>query len=221
MRVLVLEDDDLLRASIVAELRRQGTSVDEAANLAEADLRLTTTRYDVAVLDRALPDGDAAGLLARLRAQGVGVPALFLSCHDDVLDRVHGLDAGGDDYLGKPFAMVELLARIRSLGRRSAESQPPALTLGDLVIDRSRASVHRAGRPITLTPKEYSVLEYLVRHAGQVVSRTALLEHCWDEFADPASNVVDTRVGRIRAKIGPPPLVHTVRGAGYLAAVDQ
>jgi two-component system copper resistance phosphate regulon response regulator CusR len=218
VRVLVLEDDTLLRAGIVAELRRRGTSVDAVGTLAEADARLSLISYDVAVLDRTLPDGDAADLVHRLRSTGLSVPTLFLSCRDEVADRVAGLDAGADDYLGKPFAMVELLARIRSLGRRRGQVEPDLLRLGDLEIDRARARVTRGGRPITLTPKEYGVLEYLVRNAGVVISRTRMLEHCWDEFADPASNVVDTRIGRIRAKLGAPPLVRTVRGAGYLAS---
>jgi two-component system copper resistance phosphate regulon response regulator CusR len=150
----------------------------------------------------------------------VSVPVLFLTCRNDVSDRVEGLEAGGDDYLGKPFAMAELVARVRSLARRTAAVQAPVLTLGDLVVDQARASVSRDGRAVTLTPKEYSLLEYLVRHAGQVVSRQDLLEHCWDEFAEPASNVVEARIGRLRSKLGSPPLVHTVRGTGYLAATE-
>jgi len=220
MRVLLVEDDGDLRGAVASRLRRLGMSVDEAGDLAAADERLCVTRYDVAVLDRGLPDGDAAGLLRRLRAASVSVPVIFLTCRDDVGDRVAGLEAGGDDYLCKPFAMPELVARIRSLARRTAVVAPPVLTLGDLEIDQARAVARRGGRPITLTPKEYSLLEHLVRHAGQVVSRQDLLEHCWDEFEDPASNVVEARIGRMRAKLGSPPLVHTVRGTGYLAALE-
>ena len=218
--MLVVEDDPSLRSAVAVELRRSGLSVDESGDLAGADERLSMTEYDVAVLDRSLPDGDAADLLARLRASGLTVPVIFLTCRDDVADRIGGLEAGGDDYLGKPFAMAELTARIRSLARRTSAVQPPALILGDLTVDQARASVTRAGRPVTLTPKEYSLLEHLVRNSGRVVTRQDLLEHCWDEFEDPASNVVETRIGRLRAKLGSPPLVHTVRGAGYLAATE-
>jgi DNA-binding response OmpR family regulator len=221
MRVLLLEDDGELRTAVASRLRRLGMSVDEADDLAGADERLRITPYDVAVLDRGLPGGDAAVLLHRLRTTvQLTVPVIFLTCRDDVGDRVAGLEAGGDDYLGKPFAMPELVARIRSLARRTAAVAPPVLTLGDLQIDQARASVRRADRPITFTPKEYSLLEHLVRNAGRVVSRQELLEHCWDEFEDPASNVVEARIGRMRAKLGVPALVHTVRGTGYFAALE-
>lgn len=220
MRVLLLDDDTGLRAAVAGPLRRLGMSVDEAGDLASADERLCTTGYDVAVLDRSLPDGDAAVMLRRLRKEGLTVPVIFLTCHDAVADRIAGLEAGGDDHLGKPFAMAELVARIRSLARRTAAVAPPVLTLADLEIDQARAAVRRGGRPVTLTPKEYSLLEHLVRNAGRVVCRQELLEHCWDEFEDPSSNVVEARIGRMRAKLGAPPLVHTVRGAGYLAAPE-
>jgi len=220
MRVLLLEDDPDLRGAVASHLRRQGMSVDEAGDLAGADERLRITGYDVAVLDRGLPDGDAAGLLRDLRADGVTVPVLFLTCRDQVGDRVTGLESGGDDYLGKPFATAELIARIRSLARRTPSVAPPVLALGDLEIDQARGAARRAGHALTLTPKEYALLEHLVRHAGRVVSRQELLEHCWDEYEDPTSNVVEARIGRMRAKVGYPPLVHTVRGAGYLAAVE-
>jgi two-component system copper resistance phosphate regulon response regulator CusR len=221
VRVLLLDDDADLRTTVASRLRQLGMCVDEAADLAAADERLCVTPYDVAVLDRGLPDGDAAVLLRRLRTTAaLTVPVIFLTCHDEVADRVAGFEAGGDDYLGKPFAMAELVARLRSLTRRTAAVAPPVLTLGDLEIDQARARVRRGGRPITLTAKEYGLLEHLVRHAGRVVSRQELLEHCWDEFEDPASNVVEARIGRMRAKLGTPPLVHTVRGTGYLAALE-
>ena len=219
VRVLLLEDDDELRASVAAVLRSAGTAVDEAGLLRDADERLHVHAYDVAVLDRRLPDGDAAVLLSRLRAQGLATPVLFLTALADVGDRVDGLDAGGDDYLVKPFAMAELLARVRSLARRAGRTDAPVLRLADLEVDRARVTVTRGGRALTLTPKEFSLLAHLVRNAGRVVSRTELLEHCWDEFADPSSNVVDVRIRLLRAKLGDPALVHTVRGAGYVAAV--
>lgn len=218
VRVLLVEDDAELRSAVAVALRRVGLGVDEAGDLRSAHEQLFVTDYDVVVLDRMLPDGDAAELLSRIRAEGATVPVLFLSCRNDVADRVTGLEVGGDDYLGKPFATAELLARIRALGRRTATVQAAVLTLGDLVIDQARARASRAGRPLTLTPKEYSLLEYLVRNAGRVVAKQDLLEHCWDEFADPVSNVVEARIGRLRAKLGDPALVHTVRGTGYLAA---
>lgn len=217
VRVLIVEDDVALRGTVVDVLRRQGMSVDTAGTVAEADEKLRITDYDVAVLDRALPDGDAAALLRRLRAAGIGVPALFISGLDEVRERVVGLDAGADDYLVKPFAMAELLARVRALGRRREAVDQPVLRLGDLAVDLASLAVTRAGRAITLTPKELAILTCLVRSAGRVVSRSTLIEHCWDEYADPVSNVVDVRVRMLRVKLGDPPLVHTVRGAGYVA----
>lgn len=216
VRVLLLEDDHDLRASVATVLRRQSYAVDEAATLADADERLAVNSYDVAVLDRGLPDGDAADLLARARAGGCAVPVLFLSARADIDDRVRGLDCGADDYLVKPFAMEELLARLRSLTRRHPGTSEGRLTLGDIEIDLARVQVSRAGRPVLLTPKEFALLTHLVRHAGRVVSRTELLEHCWDEFADPSSNVVDVRLRLLRGKLGEPPVIHTVRGAGFV-----
>ncbi len=217
VRVLLLEDDAALRTVIAGVLRAQGVAVDEAGRVSEADEKLSVNDYDLAVLDRMLPDGDSAQMLARLRGADVNVPVIFLTAMADVTDRVHGLDAGGDDYLVKPFAMEELLARIRSLARRPAAVTMPELELADLVIDPARTAVSRGSRRLTLTPKEYAVLEYLVRHTGRVVSRSELLEHCWDEYADPTSNVVDVRMRLLRNKLGDPPLVHTVRGVGYIA----
>lgn len=219
VRVLLLEDDSDLRKSIATVLRPRGIAVDEAGLVSEADERLRINEYDVAVLDRSLPDGDAADMLKALRADGLRTPVIFLTAMADIMDRVAGLDAGGDDYLVKPFAMEELLARLRSMARRQAAVALPEVTLADLSIDESRMTVTRGGRVLTLTPKEYGMLLYLVRHAGRVVSRTELLEHCWDEYADPTSNVVDVRMRLLRAKVGEPALLHTVRGSGFIAEV--
>nr|WP_198949868.1 response regulator transcription factor [Kineosporia sp. A_224] len=220
MRVLVLEDDEDLRTSVVEVLRGRGMAVDEATCLGEADEKLRITDYDACVLDRMLPDGDAAAMMRDLRRDGVVAPVLFLSGLDDLSERVAGLDAGADDYLVKPFAMDELLARVRALARRREAVDQPVLRLADLAVDVASMAVTRAGRPVTLTPKEYAILVCLVRSAGQVVTRGTLIEHCWDEFADPVSNVVDVRVRMLRTKLGDPPLVHTVRGAGYMARAD-
>lgn len=219
VRVLLLEDDHELRSSVAKVLRRQSYAVDEAATIADADERLAVNSYDVAVLDRGLPDGDAADMLAEARARGCVVPVLFLSARADIHDRVRGLDSGGDDYLVKPFVMEELLARLRSLARRHPGTTEGRLVLGDIEIDLARVQATRGGRPIPLTPKEFGLLAYLVRHAGRVVSRTELLEHCWDEFADPSSNVVDVRIRLLRGKLGEPPVIRTVRGAGFVAEV--
>lgn len=217
VRVLLLDDDPGLRASIAAVLRARGDAVDEAADLAEADERLYVNDYDVAVLDRTVPGGDAADLARRARADGVTTPILFLTALDAVDHRVAGLDAGGDDYLAKPFAMAELLARLRSLTRRSAGVAAPVLALGDLEVDPAELTARRGDRILTLTAKELAILTHLLRHRGQVVSRSELIEHCWDELADPRSNVVDVRMRLLRQKLGEPALVHTVRGAGYIA----
>nr|WP_217994500.1 response regulator transcription factor [Mobilicoccus pelagius] len=217
MRVLLLEDDLELRSSVATVLRRRSYAVDEAATIADADERLSVNSYDVAVLDRGLPDGDAADMLRDLRSRGCAVPVLFLSAWADIHDRVRGLDAGGDDYLVKPFAMEELLARLRSLTRRPAGAVDSVLALGDIEVDLARVQAARGGRSILLTPKEFGLLVYLLRNAGRVVSRAELLEHCWDEFADPSSNVVDVRIRLLRSKIGDPPVIHTVRGVGFVA----
>lgn len=221
VRVLLLEDDTALRASVAAVLRPRGISVDEAALLAEADEKIRINDYDLVILDRLVPDGDAASLVARLREDGIATPVIFLTALDSVADRVAGLDVGADDYLVKPFAIEELLARIRSIGRRPLAFTGSQLSLADLVIDEGKVSVTRAERPITLTPKEFSLLTYLVRHAGRVVPRSEIFEHCWDEYADPTSNVIEVRMRLLRQKLGEPPLLHTVRGAGYVADVRE
>ncbi|MBM6402284.1 response regulator transcription factor [Phycicoccus sonneratiae] len=217
MRVLIVEDDTRLAAHVAAALTASGLSVDLAGSVAAADEKAWTTEYDAMVLDRMLPDGDSLGLLARLRARDDTTPVIVLTARADLPDRLAGLDGGADDYLAKPFALPELLARLRALGRRPRTAAPPVLRLGDLELDPASMRVSRTGRELVLTAKEFALLEHLLRNAGRVVSRSELVEHCWDEFADPASNVVDVRIRLLRGKLGDPPLVHTVRGAGYVA----
>ncbi|MGL5819383.1 MAG: response regulator transcription factor [Phycicoccus sp.] len=218
MRVLVVEDDRAVAGQVVHALTAHGLSVDVTATLARADELVWVSDYDVVVLDRGLPDGDSMSLLAAMRARGDATAVLVLTARSDLSDRVAGLDYGADDYLAKPFAMPELLARVRALGRRAGASAAPVRRLADLELDPATMRVTRGGRDLTLTAKEFGILEHLLRHAGRVVSRAELMEHCWDEFADPASNVVDVRIRLLRSKIGDPPLIRTVRGAGY--AID-
>jgi two-component system OmpR family response regulator len=176
--------------------------------------------YDVLVIDRMLPKLDGLSMIGRLRAGGNVTPALILSALGQVDDRVAGLRAGGDDYLPKPYSFTELLARVEALGRRVAPGVAETVyRTGDLVLDRLSHSVQRAGQPIALQPREFRLLEYLMRHAGQVVTRTMLLENVWDYHFDPQTNVIDVHVSRLRAKIDKGferPLLHTVRGAGYM-----
>jgi DNA-binding response OmpR family regulator len=215
MRILLLEDDADLRRSVARFLRRDAYSVDEVRTLAQADERLALNEYDVLVLDRTVPGGDSLGLLSTYRAGGGSAPCLFLTARDAIADRVEGLVAGADDYLVKPFAMEELLARVHVLSRRVTTAAHPVLRVDDVEIDPGRHQATRDGADLALTAKEFAILRYLAANAGRVVSRTELVEHCWDEFADPMSNVVDVKVRQLRRKLGEPAVVHTVRGAGY------
>jgi two-component system copper resistance phosphate regulon response regulator CusR len=218
---MVLEDDVDLRRSIDRFLRADGFAVDLASSLDDADEKLAVNRYDALLFDRSVPGGDALDLLARWRSQGLTTPTLLVTAADSLADRVDGLRRGADDYLVKPFAMSELVARCHALCRRSqaveAGSAPAVLCLGDLEVDVARREVRRAGRLLTLTAKEIALLRVLLVHAGKVVTRTELIERCWDENAEPMSNVVDVKIRQLRRKLGEPELIHTVRGAGYLA----
>ena len=216
MRVLVVEDDLELRGAIERRLRGAGFAVDVASDLPDAAAAVEVYDYDCLVLDRAVPSGDTLDLLAELRRAGSGIPALFLTAKDAVADRVAGFEAGGDDYLVKPFAMEELVARVRSLCRRRTETAPPIVTVADLVVDLGRGEVRRAGVLLPLTRKEACVLVALALRAGTVVSRSTLIEHCWDERTDPMSNTVDVHIASLRRKLGPPSLIRTVRGLGYV-----
>ena len=221
MRILIIEDDRDAAAYLVKAFREAGHAVDHAADGVTGYDLAHDGGYDVAVVDRMLPKMDGLSLITALRAQGNETPALILSALGQVDDRVKGLRAGGDDYLAKPYAFSELLARIEALARRRPKGAPEetVIKVGDLTLDRLSHKVSRAGEEIALQPREYRLLEYLIQNAGKVVTRTMLLEHVWDYHFDPQTNVIDVHVSRLRAKIDrdfDAPMLHTVRGAGYM-----
>jgi DNA-binding response OmpR family regulator len=217
VRVLVVDDDPDLAASVAAGLRSGGLAVDVVHTWPDADLRLDVYGYDCLVLDRMLPSGDSLEALRRRRGAGFRRPVLFLTARDMLADRMAGFAAGCDDYLVKPFAMEELVARVRSLCRRAGSVSPPVLHCADVTVDLGRREVRRGGVLLALTPKELAVIEVLLTPSGRVVGRSELIERCWDEMAEPMSNVVDVLIAQLRRKLGDPPLIHTVRGFGYLA----
>lgn len=214
MRVLVVEDDEDLRVAVAGELRGAGLLVDTAVDIAAAD-EASSRSYDCVVFDRMLPDGDAITYVHARRRAGWAVPVLFLTARDRPVDRVDGFAHGGDDYLVKPFANAELTARVLGLCRRAGRSRPSVLRHGDLEVDCARREARRAGVLLTLSGKEFAVLEHLVGHAEHAVARADLIEHCWDAEADPVANVVDVVVLRLRRKLREPQLIHTVTGYGY------
>ncbi len=217
MRILVIEDDREAAAYMVKGLGEHGHVADHAED-AETGVLMAETGYDVIVLDRMLPGMDGLKAAETLRAKGDVTPILFLSALGQVDDRVKGLRAGGDDYLVKPYAFAELLARLEALGRRRGEEQQTAIVVGDLEIDLLSRRVTRQGQRIDLQPREFKLLEYLARNVDQVVTRTMLLENVWEYSFDPQTNVIDVHVSRLRGKIDKEfdkPLLHTVRGAGY------
>jgi two-component system OmpR family response regulator len=220
MRVLLIEDDRQMADYLRKALGEVGAVTDYAADGREGLLLAAGGDYDALILDRMLPSLDGLAILRTLRASGNQTPVLILSALGEVDDRVEGLRAGGDDYLVKPFAFSELHARLEALLRRgSGEAPETRLRVGDLEIDLLKREVVRAGRPIQLQPREFRLLEYLMRHAGQVVTRTMLLEQVWDYHFDPQTNVIDVHISRLRGKIDRDfdiPLLHTVRGAGYM-----
>lgn len=216
MKVLLVEDDRELRGAVSRRLRASGFAVDDVDDLPDARVFIEVNHYDCLVLDRTVPSGDSLDLLAELRSEDRRVPALFLTARDAVEDRVAGFEAGGDDYLVKPFAMDELVARVRTLCRRAERAAPTVLFLGDLELDQARAEVRRNSVLMPLTSKEFCVLSLLAASPGMVVSRTELIEHCWDEMTDPLSNTVDVHIASLRRKLGRPQLIHTVRGTGYI-----
>ncbi len=220
MRVIVVEDDPKIGGFVARGLRESGYAVDHVDRAEEALPRLAGGAYDAAVVDVMLPGMDGLSLIAALREQGVTTPMLVLSAKRSVEDRVQGFTSGGDDYLTKPFSFSELLVRVQALIRRSAQGTAPTrLSVADLEVDLLARVVRRGGTVIELQPREFSLLEYLMRNANRVLSKTMIMEHVWDYDFDPQTNVVDVLVSRLRSKIDkdfPVKLIHTVRGVGYV-----
>jgi two-component system OmpR family response regulator len=218
-RILVVEDDPETAGQLVEQLTTSGYQVDLAQSGNEALSRGAASDYAVITIDRMLPDIDGIAVMRQLRDDGIATPVLIISALGEVDDRVRGLRAGGDDYLVKPFSFVELLARVEALGRRSETIvKETILRVGDLAIDLVSRTASRRGRAIFLFPREFQLLEYLVRNQGRVVSRAMLLQHVWDLHFDPSTNIIDVYVGRVRRKVDGQqayPLIHTVRGIGY------
>ena len=224
MRVLVVEDDPTISGFVAKGLREAGYAVDEAPDGERGLSMAIQTSYDAAIVDLMLPRRDGLSLIEELRRRRVTTPVLILSAKHSVDDRVRGLQTGGDDYLTKPFAFAELLARVQALLRRaSGSAEPMRLVVGDLVLDLITRQVTRGGAPIELRPREYSLLEYLMRNGGRVISKTMILAHVWDYRFDPGTNVVDVLVFRLRERIDKgfeQKILHTVRGVGYVLKVD-
>ena len=224
MRVLVVEDDRKIAAFVVKGLKEAGFAVDRADNGEDGLQMALSTSYEAAVIDVMLPKLDGLSLIERLRTQRTFTPVLILSAKRSVDDRVRGLQTGGDDYLTKPFSFTELLARVRALIRRANhETEPTRLEAGDLSIDLLRREILRAGRVLDLQPREFALLEYLMRNVSRVVSKTMIIEHVWGYDFDPLTNVVDVLVSRLRNKVDRDfdrKLIHTYRGAGYALKIS-
>jgi two-component system OmpR family response regulator len=223
VRALIVEDDPTIASFVSKGLREAGFTVDAAGDGAMALELARSTSHDVAVVDLMLPGLDGIALIRQMRAENIRTPVLILSAKQSVNDRVKGLEIGGDDYLTKPFAFPELLARVHALIRRSGQTPAPAqLTVGGLSLDLLARKAVRDGREIELRPREFALLEYLMRNAGRVVTKTMILSHVWDYSFDPQTNVVDVLVFRLREKVDkgfPVKLIHTVRGSGYVLKV--
>ena len=217
MRVLVVEDDKKIASFVVNGLKQSGFAVDHCANGEDALIMARGVAYDAAVIDIMLPKLDGLTLVQTLRREGIRTPVIILSAKASVDDRVKGLQAGGDDYLTKPFAFSELLARVQALIRRSTQaSEPTRLTVGNLTLDLLTREVCRGEQKVELQAREFALLEYLMRNAGRVVTKTMILEHIWDYSFDPQTNVVDVLVHRLRSKVDPDhTLIQTMRGVGY------
>jgi DNA-binding response OmpR family regulator len=223
MRLLLAEDDHQLAASLARGLRENAYAVDVVSNGDTAVIEAAITAYDAIVLDVMMPGANGYRVAQTLRDRGITTPILMLTSRDRVSDKVAGLDAGADDYLTKPFEIDELLARLRALLRRGPAVAPALIEVGDLTVDTRAQTASRAGVPLTLTTKEYAMLEYLVRRSGEVVSRADISAHVWDDNHDPFSNALEVYIGRVRRKLeanGGTPLIHTRRGAGYVLS-DQ
>ncbi|WP_282608362.1 response regulator transcription factor [Pelagibius sp. Alg239-R121] len=224
MRVLVIEDDRQVADFVVKGLKENGFAVDSAHDGREGIFLAASEPYDVIVLDRMLPQVDGLSLLKTLRATGVEVPVLILSAMGEVNQRIEGLRAGGDDYMAKPFSITELVTRVQVLLKRKvSHGSETLLQVGSLSVDLLTRRASRLGKEIDLKPREFQLLEFLMRHAGQIVTRTMILEHVWDYNFDPQTNVIDVHISRLRNKIDKgfsPSLLHTVRGAGYSIRED-
>ncbi len=224
MKILIIEDDQEAASFLKKAFDEAGHAADVAVDGEAGFAMADGGSYDVYIIDRMLPRRDGLSIIADLRADGDTTPALILSALGEVDDRVTGLRAGGDDYLTKPYAFSELLARVEVLNRRvGSRDVETSYRAGDLELDRLSHTVRRAGQEILLQPREFRLLEYLMRHAGQVVTRTMLLEHVWDYHFDPQTNVIDVHISRLRGKIEKgfdKPLLHTIRGAGYMLRAD-
>ena len=218
MRILVVEDDKKIASFIINGLKQSGFAVDHSSDGEDGLIRAQTVSYDAAVVDLMLPKMDGLSLIQQLRTKNVRIPILILSAKASVDDRVRGLQAGGDDYLTKPFAFSELLARIQALIRRSTQTpEPTRLTVGDLTMDLITREVRRGNETIELQPREFALLEYMMRHPNRPVTKTMILEHIFDYSFDPQTNVVDVLVHRLRSKVDKDrAMLHTIRGVGYV-----
>ncbi|RMH51675.1 MAG: response regulator [Zetaproteobacteria bacterium] len=219
MKILVVEDEERVARFMQKGLREEGHAVDVAHDGEEGGFLAEVNDYDLIILDLMLPKKNGLTMCREIRDRGVSTPVLMLTARDSVEDRVRGLDSGADDYLVKPFAFEELLARVRALLRRRSETRSPILKIADLELDPMSRMVTRAGKGIRLTTKEYALLEYMMRNPRKVLSRTLIGEHVWDMNFDPESNVIDVYISHLRAKIDrgfDPPLLHTLRGQGYI-----
>ena len=221
MRILVVEDDPKVQSLLARGLREESYAVDVAGDGEDALYQLSINDYDALILDVMMPGTDGFEVCRRIRGSGSRVPVLMLTARDAVEDRIRGLDLGADDYVVKPFAFAEIVARLRALLRRGETLQSKSIRVGDLELDTHSRSANRAGEQIALTTKEYALLEYLARNQGRVIGREEIAEHVWDETFDPVSNLIEVYINRLRKKIdgpGRPPLLHTRRGAGYSLA---
>lgn len=223
MRILLVEDEARIAHFVAKGLREQAYAVDVSANGDEAIYKASISDYDAIILDVMIPGRDGFQVCSELRASGLAVPIIMLTARDGLQDRIAGLDSGADDYLTKPFAVAELLARLRALLRRGQVVRSEIIRVADLLIDTRARRAIRGGKDLSLTTKEYALLEYLAREQGRVVNRSELAEHVWDENFDPISNLIDVHINRLRNKVdnGFTPLIQTRRGAGYLLTVPD